>query len=278
MYSELKGRLIAFISSWVYFVFAVIIYLSTKPQSNTRINYMVILSVASLTWAMLLYRRGRLIEDTAETLLNTGAQGYVEVTGTVSLYDGESLRGVSEELPPMVWYRHGLLTDSAGFILEDSKGRCTIDPRDAEIITPLYSYNTKYYRSIYPHESIYVLGQLETLKKHQTEYERNSSVSSKIWALKKDKDVFMDYFDTNNDGVIDDAEMEIAKNAAMRLVDEDIEIEYQKPPTHVISVPEDGRPFIVSSIHPDKLVSKYKLMMIVHLFTWVYLSLLVLLR
>ncbi len=277
MLLQLKGRILAAVSSWTYLLFIIGIFLLSEPQSQLRINLLVVASVFSLISAFLLYSRIRLIEDTTDTSLNSAAQGYVELKGIVQLYEKEIIRGAEVELPPMVWYRNFLKTSSAGFILKDDKGRCTIDPRNAEVITPLYSYNNKYYHSIYPGESIYVLGQLETLKKHKNAYEIDGLIRSKVIDWKKNQYAFMDYFDSNQDGKIDDAEMDFAKDAAAREVDADLEADYQKPPTHVISFPEDGRPFILSSIHPDALLRKYNSAMIIHLFIWVYLSVLVLL-
>jgi len=276
--SQIYGRLIAIISSWVYLLVFLFAFLFTEPQGLARTNSLVVLSILSLIWALLLYRRTQLIEDTAGTFLSSAAQGYVEIKGKVSLYEDEIVRGLGMELPPMVWYRSYFSSSSAGFILEDEKGRCTIDPRDAEVITPIHVYNNRYYHAIYPSESIYVIGQLETLKKHRTEYERDGLIASKVIEWKNDQHNFLDYFDINKDGKIDDSEMLVAKSAAMRKIDNDLELDYQKPPTHVISSPEDGRPFLLSSIQPEKLIHKYKRAIVVHLFAWVYLSVLVLVR
>jgi len=238
---------------------------------------MVALSVMSLVWALLLFRRIRLIEDTADTLLNSAAQGYVEIKGKVSLYEGEMVH-VSDNMPPVVWFRKIFSSESAGFLLDDDKGRCTIDPRAAEIITPLHNFGTNYYHAIFPGESIYVLGQLETLKMHRTEYERNGAISQKILDWKRDPNQFLDYFDADKNGKIDKAELETAKSAATRMVDDDLEEQYQKPPTHVVSCPEDGRPFILSSIPPDELVNRYSRAVAAHLFIWLYFSVLVLVQ
>lgn len=278
MFAHLYGRFIAFISSWQYLVMVVVLYLSSEPLSSARSNIMVILSIASLSSALLLFRRIRLIEDTADTLLNTAAQGYVELMGKVLLYDGEVVRGTSDDMPPVVWFRKLFSTDSAGFLLEDERGRCTIDPRAAEIITPLHNFGTNFYRAIYPGESIYVIGQLETLKTHRTEYERNSAIAQKVLDWKRDPHQYLDYFDADNNGKIDDNELETVKDAATRMVDDDLEETYQKPPTHVVSTPNDGRPFILTSIHPDKLVSMYNRAIFIHLFIWFYLSILVLVQ
>lgn len=277
MLPQLKGRFIALVSSWIYLLFLFSIFLVTEPQTQLRINFMVLAVVLGLISTIVLYKRIRLLDDTVDTFLSSAAQGYVELTGEVSLYEGEDLRGLGLELPPMVWHQDSFTTSGAGFILEDEKGRCTIDPRDAEVITPLYTYNNRYYHAIYPGESVYVLGQLETLKKHKTEYEADGLIRSKVIEWKKDQLNFADYFDTNKDGIIDDAEMETAKSAAKREVHSEIEDDYKKPPTHVVSSPNDGRPFLLSSIHPDDLVRKYRRAMAVHLFVWFYLSVLVLL-
>jgi hypothetical protein len=225
---------------------------------------------------IILFRRVRLIEDTLTTGLDSAAQGYVELEGKVSLYDDEVVRGMGLDLPPMVWYRSLTSESGAGFILDDGNGRCTIDPREAEVITPRYNYNDCRYNAIYPGETIYALGQLETLKKHATEYERDGHVVSKIVEWKKHQDRFLDYFDKDKDGKIDDLEMIFAKEAVQKEVDAELEYRYQHPATHVVSSPEDGRPFILSSIHPLELIERYKRAIWVHFATWIYLSVLVL--
>jgi hypothetical protein len=200
----------------------------------------------------------------------------VELEGKASLYDGEIVRGPDPEIPPMLWYRNHMFSSWAGFIVGDEKGRCTLDPRGAEVITPRYSYNHHYYNAIYPGETIYVLGQLKTLKKQRNDYERNSLISNKLVEWKRNHFSFLDYFDSNKDGKIDEGEMASAQNAATRTVDMQLEEIYQKPATHIVSRPKDGRPFIVSSIHPDELIHRYKRAIIFHLFAWITLSIFVL--
>ena len=177
------------------------------------------------------------------------------------------------DLPVMVWYRKYFLVSGAGFIFEDDNGRCTIDPRDAEVITPLENYAGVTYRAIYPGEKIYALGYLHTLSKQKTEYERKSLIRQMLVGWKRNKLRFLMNFDSNNDGVIDDEEMRFAHSAAERITDDDIEDTYQEPATHTISSPVDGRPFILSSIHPDDLVATYKRAMLFHFCTWSLLAL-----
>jgi len=276
MFVRLKGKLISFISSYAYLLVFIVLFFYSGESRSDKAFVMAIVSVLSLIWSVILYRRIRLIEDTGSTKLNTAAQGYAELEGKVAFYEGEVPRGLHLELPPMVWYRDFLKESGSGFILDDGFGRCTIDPHEAEVISPIYNYNDRFYNAIYPGETIYALGNLETLKKHYTEYEREGLIRSKLVEWKKDQSNFLDYFDKNVDGKIDEEEFEFAKEAAARIVDGEMEQSYQEPATHVVSTPNDGRPFILSSVHPDKLIDRYQRAMRVHLFAWAYLSILVL--
>ena len=265
---QLKGIFIAFASSYTYpIVFLIFFFVNFSDKSEVAL-YLISLSFISFFWVLLLFRRIRLIDDTPSTYLSSAAQGYAELEGVVRLYDGEVVRGPSPELPVMVWYRKYFLTSSAGFILDDGKGRCTVDPRNAEVITPLQHYIGIFYRAIYPNETIYALGYLQTLSKQRTEEERNSLVRQKLVFWKRNQFKFLNYFDRNNDGKIDDAEMLMAKQAAERSIDNDLEDIYLEPATHTITAPDDGRPFLLSSIHPDTLIVRYKRAMIFHVVAW----------
>ena len=83
----------------------------------------------------------------------------------------------------------------------------------------------------------------------------------------------MDYFDADKNGKIDESEMRTAKHAATNFVDMALEELYQKPATHVVSQSDDGRPFIVTSIHPEQLLTRYKRAVFFHLAAWLTLSL-----
>lgn len=276
MWVRLKGWLIAYISSYRYLIIFVTVFLFDADSRYNKAMFMATLSILSLAWAIMLYRRVRLIEDTLTTGLDSAAQGYAELEGKVSLYEGETARGLHIDLPPMVWYRSKFVESGSGFVLDDGYGRCTIDPRDAEVISPLYSYNSRRYHAIYPGETIYALGNLETLKKHIGEHERDGLIRSKVIEWKKNQYKLLDYFDSDRSGTIDNAEMNRMKEAAARDVDAEMEERYRQAATHVVSTPEDGRPFILSSIHPDNLLRRYKRAIAVHVFAWIYLSVLVL--
>lgn len=276
IFTKVKGKLIQFGSSFLYGIIFIPLFIIGSDYRYQKAFYLTFLAILSLIWAFLLYKRIRLINDTASTQLSSAAQGYAELEGKVHLYDKETARGPDKELPIMAWYAKDMVSSTAGFILKDEKGRCTIDPHDAEVITPGYRYNDHSYNAIYPGETIYVLGYLETLNKHRTEYERQGLVSKQMAEWKQNRFRFLDLFDKNHNGSIDDTEMELARNTATNLIDTRLETVYQEPATHVISSPRDGRPFILSSIHPKKLLKKYKISLWIHIFIWGYLSILIL--
>jgi len=267
-----KSVLIRSISSLFYLTLFVAIFFLNDSMKINKTVYMTVLSLMSLLSAFVLYRRIRLIEDTPHARLNSAAQGYAVLEGKVSLYDGEVARGPHRELPVMVWYSKYLYTSSAGFLLDDGNGLCTVDPRDAEVITPRHHYGSYAYYAIFPGETIYVIGQFETLSKQRNEHERKALVRSKIVEWKRNRVKFLDYFDRNNDGVVDDAEMAGVRNAADSVVDDSLEETYQQPASHVVSQPNDGRPFILSSIHPEELIKRYKHAMLFHFSAWIILT------
>jgi len=277
MLTQIKGRLIHLVSSLLYPIIFLGIFFFPDGMAYEKAIYMTMLSIVSLSAAIILYRRVRLIEDTASTSLNSAAQGYMAMSGKTSLYDNEAVRGPNPELPPMLWYKNHMFQSWAGFLLSDESGRCTLDPRGAEVITPTYSYNDHHYNAIYPGEMIYVIGQLHTLKKHRNDYERNALVSKKLREWKGNNNQFLDYFDSDKNGKIDEGEMRNAKHAATNFVDMAFEEVYQQPATHVVSQSDDGRPFIVTSIHPEKLLSRYKRAVFFHIGAWLILSLFIVL-
>ncbi len=276
MLTQLKGQLIFFASWILYPIIFLGIFFFPEEMRYEKAVFLTLLSILSLLSAIALYNRIRLIEDTATTSLNSAAQGYMALAGTASLYDGEIVRGPHPELPPMLWYKNHIFESWSGFLLSDEKGRCTLDPKGAEVITPNYSYNQHYYNAIYPNEMIYVLGQLKTLKVHRNDYERNSLVLNKLREWKGNKNNFLDYFDTDKDGSINQEEMENAKHAATNIIDMELEELYQKPATHIVSKSDDNRPFIITSIHPEKLLNRYKRALYFHISAWLVLSIFIL--
>jgi len=120
---NIKGRLIHYLSSFFCFIPLLIIFGFSNKASLEKSAFMTALAILSLGAVFMLYKRIRLIEDTATTDLNSAAQGYMALSGTVSLYEGEIVRAPKLELPPMIWYRNITSESWSGFIISDEKGR-----------------------------------------------------------------------------------------------------------------------------------------------------------
>ena len=265
----LRGMLVATFSSYLYPFFALLLLWFTP--SDLKGNYLTILSILSLLASFVLFNRWRILQDTATSSLRTVSQGYTELIGSAMTFPGETGPGPLE-LPPVVWFSTPNQTSSQTFLVNDEFGSCTIDPRYAEIITPLHYRNQRSFRGIFPGQTVYVLGQLTTLSSHQTDTQKREAVLNLLGNWKRDQHEMLRRFDKNGDGRIDSQELMAARDAAEAAIDDHLDYEYQQTATHLIDKPKDGRPFILSSIPLDDLLNRYSLMMLGHLVSWVLLG------
>lgn len=261
----LRGIVVAMFSSYLYPFFA-LLFLWISP-SELRANYLTILSMLGLTASLVLFNRWRTLQDTATSSLRTVSQGYTELMGTAMTFPGETGPGPLH-LPPVVWFSTPERTSSQSFLVSDEYGSCTIDPCSAEIITPLHFRQDKWFRAIFPGQTVYVLGQLTTLSSHQTDMEKREAVLNLLGHWKKDQYEMLRRFDSNGDGKIDSQELLAARDVAEETVDEHLDYEYQQTSTHLVEKSQDGRPFILSSIPLDDLLKRYSIMMLGHLASW----------
>ena len=261
----LRGLLVAIFSSYLYPFFAVV-FLWLLPK-ELKGNYLTILSILSLFASLVLFNRWRIMQDTATSTLRTVSQGYTELIGSAMTFPGETGPGPLE-IPPVVWFRTQNQTSSQAFLVNDEFGSCTIDPRYAEIITPIHYRYQHSFRGIFPGQTVYVLGQLTTLSSHQTDLQKREAVLNLLGNWKRDQHEMLRRFDKNGDGRIDSQELLAARDAAEEAIDDHLDYEYQQAATHLVEKPQDGRPFILSSIPLDDLLSRYLLMMLGHLASW----------
>ena len=273
-----KGQFFHIISTWPYLIIFFVFFFFGEQHRFEQATAYLVLGVLSLTFSILLFRRIQLFESTAPAPLNSSAQGYCLLEGKVSLHDkkGQIIHVAHHDLPTMVWFNDGQRQSSNRFLLSDNEGFCTVDPSSAEVIATSKIYADKHFNAIFPDETIYIFGYLKTLRKQRTEYEKNNMVSTLIAKWKKDSSLFLDCFDKNKDGAIDEAEMKTARASAVDITDQQMEEVYKVPATHIITNPNDGRPFLITSTHPEKLILRYKRAMLVHTALWVLLSVLAL--
>ena len=241
----------------------------------------LIATISLIAW-MSTYRRARAINDTPTSRIVSAAQGYTELVGR-----GRPLAGLPVISPlahlPCLWYRflvekrqdekwaHESSGESdASFILDDGSGECLVDPTGAEILparkdswTEVDHRYTEWL--LLDKESIYALGQFSTCSGGGLGTDRDEVIKALLTEWKKDRPSLLRRFDLNGDGEIDLREWELARAEARREVDRMEREALQQADIHLMQLPEDGRLYLISSLPPAKLISRYRWWSIVHL-------------
>jgi hypothetical protein len=163
------------------------------------------------------------------------------------------------------------------FILDDGTGRCLIDPRGAEVfpgattvwyggtswpevripdgqgffgkladaLVPAGRYRYTEYR-LRPHETVCALGAFRSLGGVSVEGP-DRAVAELLREWKQDQKALLERFDRDHDGVLDNDEWDRARAAARQQVASSMVAEPQTPGLCVLSVPADGRPFLLAA-------------------------------
>lgn len=122
-------------------------------------------------------------------------------------------------------------------------------------LTSRYRYSE---RLILPGQRLYILGHLQT-RSPATEQSVQNITRDLLSDWKQDREQLLERFDSNRDGEIDQAEWEIAREAAQsqaRTLHQQLlhELEIH----HISRLEDDRRPFIIS-VHPQtELIRKYR--------------------
>jgi|SRR5215469_5367645 len=245
------------------------------------------------TWRS--YRRLQFVEDTPRSMVRSAAQGYVELSGTGRLMPGEPILGPLTRMR-CIWWSYDVeeyvgsgksahwQTVNSGksgelFCLEDSTGRCVIDPEHA-VVYPSEK-NVWYGHSATPDtgpnmgssrfgarfryteqrmlegDALYALGYFHT-QGPISAGDIDEEVRQQLVAWKKDQAWLIQHFDKNHDGQVDQQEWEAARQEARRLVLEQERENMKRPPVNVLSRPPDSRDFILSTIPQRKLETRLR--------------------
>ncbi|MBU0655800.1 MAG: hypothetical protein KJ914_11835 [Gammaproteobacteria bacterium] len=219
----------------------------------------------SLLFALGLFRRYRLIVDTPTSRLSSGAQGYLELKGTAALPDGVAFRGLPH-LPVTVWLP-GYVEDEP-FLLDDGAGRCLLYPRHAEIVTFPGDTPFSWLKAIYPGQTLYVLGELHTLRASDAQINRRERMAAVLADWKHNQHQLHQHFDANGNGQIDPEEWQEVLTAAERWVDADIREQQRVPGTHVMDGAKAGQLFLITNVPPERLATRYWRAAFLHLAFW----------
>lgn len=251
-------------------------------------------SAAGFYWLWRLFARYRLIQDTPTSLVRSASQGYVELAGRAAALEGEPIIAPHLNLP-CVWYRymvkHRVDADGGGtewkvldretsdglFLLEDRTGRCVIDPEGA-IASPCHK---KTWRGSAPYgggggahninkmlgdyrylvewiavgDPLYAMGWFNSMRAVD-DFDRRDAVREKLRLWKKQPQYLQEY-DANRDGEVDQQEWQAVRAAAKAEVEREFAELSVSEGHHILRKPDDRRPFLLTTKSWEQLASSY---------------------
>ena len=240
-------------------------------------------------------KRARLLEDTPTSLIRSAAQGYCEINGYAELLPGASVRSPLSSAPCCWWsyevaehVKSGknsrwqvIESDVSGalFALDDPTGRCVIDPDGADVIpsqshtwygdgqrpTLSFEHGARWsighryrYREqlLLPEAALFAIGWFQTEADPFDGSDAQRELAGKLAQWKKQPEQLQARFDQDRDGRIDGAEWETARATAKREVEAELGERALTPGVNLMKAPRDGRPFLLSTIAQEQLVSR----------------------
>ena len=232
------------------------------------------------------YKRARAIADIAPSSIVSAAQGYVELTGRSSVQK-ENLVVSPLSGAQCVWFSYKVHEKSGDdwqlvsegispytIQINDGTDTCQVDADGAEVIgaTLRTSYDGTYKNEeslLFGGINLYVLGEFSTVGGAGSALNLKDDVSELLTSWKRDKTSLHKRFDLNKDGEIDVREWELARREAVK----EVQLQYREirssSGVHVMRAPRDKKLYLISTLSPQKLRSRFTL--------WVYFHLIVLL-
>ncbi len=223
---------------------------------STGTVWLWLFALLSLSFALALYQRYRLLVDTATSAVSSSAQGYVALQGTARLPDGEYTRGLPQ-LPVTLWLP-GYIEDQPFYLLDDA-GRCLLYPEAADIVIQPSNHHYHWLQAIYPGQTLYVLGDMRTYTGDNTRHGYHYRVSELLARWKSNSFNLLGAFDKNGDGRLCAEEWAVAVKSAQQLAREAQAENRYKTGTHIIDRSSGGRLFMISNIPPDRLATRYRI-------------------
>ena len=238
-----------------------------------RIGCLALLAVISLLAWVAALRRRRAIADTPTSRIASAAQGVVELSG----------RGKPVEPPlfsrlhglPCLWYRYQLEEkqdnewkivaeeeSDLSFILDDGSGTCVVDVEGAEILTKhKETRNSENHRmtewKLLIGDLIYARGGFHTLGGGAVELDVREDVGNLLAEWKKDQASLLKRFDLNGDGLLDETEWNLARQAARREVVRSHRELRNDADVHTLRRPGNDQPYLISNLDPKRLARRF---------------------
>lgn len=220
------------------------------------------------------------ISEAPISTIAAAAQGYIELQGIAS---AEKPLKTPYHGIPCVWYRAYAFANAAGereptgiydsrlldysesqmiFTLTDSTGRCSVNPKGAEVVhfeARTWRKNDHRYVEEYlpAGKPLYVLGQLDTRHDVLDNDAAKKYLIEKLADWKSKPQQLLRCFDQNLDGKIDMLEWQLARQEAQRQVLAEHAIRVGTG-SFTLSKPDNSHLFLISAQSPQQLRDSYK--------------------
>jgi hypothetical protein len=258
---------------------AFLLRFETADKDVIQLFLLISLACSLVAWRFNLQRLLAIAEHPTSTIA-AAAQGYVELAGRARqlLPLTSPLSGIA-----CVWFRYWVYvkdhnniwrledykSSEQKFEIEDTTGRCLVDPTHAEIVMAERHGKTqndhRYIEQLLrAGKRLYVLGELETITEVSAARQLKQQVNVLLTQWKKAPEQLRRRFDFNGDGEIDTEEWEHARAAASHEVHVSHGLADQQE-RHKIRAPADHRLFLISAISPQQLRGRYKFWVVLHL-------------
>jgi len=271
MFRALHGRLFPFL----IFVQVALVGLAFQWAFSPARKFILLALVAiNLVGWLAALRIARAIRDTPTSKVASAAQGYVELHGRAQPHPGQQVITPFSMLP-CLWYRfrterrngdkweHVESGESlVPFDLEDSSGRCTIEPAGAHIqTTHKETRNDGEWRHseeiLLKDDRLYALGAFRSVSANDLVLNARLEEGELLAEWKSDQRELHRRFDLDGDGDISPKEWTLARQAARREVARQHAELRAQAPRHFMSKPGDRRPYLISNLSPDTMGTRY---------------------
>lgn len=242
-----------------------------------------------------LLRKARLLEDLPTSRIRSAAQGYVELSGHARLMPGPLIMSPLS-LTRCVWWRYTVQrlekkgdkqewvpvekeTSGELFLICDPTDDCVVDPDHAKVIPSikrnwrgptqrpcrppdgswLQFGEYRYFEElILVGDLLYAVGWFRT-QGSEHDFNESQDLRELLADWKKDQKTLLERFDHDGDGQINLQEWENVRRAALEQVRDSQVQRALKPDVHVLSRPQDRRPFILSTATQQSLTRRARI-------------------
>ncbi len=242
-------------------------------------------------------KKARTIENIPTSRIRSAHQGYVELLGIADTVQEQAvfapLTGTR-----CVWYDYRIerykggrssrwvIVEQGGseqhFRLYDSSGECLVDPRHSDVTTshsktwsgynrhPARTQKTSLLgrlrrqryryteRRIHPGQPLYAIGWFHTIHAKNAQQQAEEHKAALLASWKQDQARLLERFDRDGNGVVDQAEWELARHQAARQARAYIEDHYNPADLHMLAKPASNQAFILSTNDPSQLSKHYR--------------------